>query len=83
MKVQTLPAGITEQPRTYVSNEVAVGALIEKGMEVYVPTAEEIAMFSEMSQQPVIEWIKTQIDPQWVDGFMAEIEKAKAELKAP
>ena len=68
---------------TYVSNEVAVGALIEKGMEVYVPTAEEIAIFSEMSQKPVIDWIKTQIDPKWVDGFMAEIEKAKVELKAP
>ena len=68
---------------TYVSNVVAVGALMEKGMEVYVPTAEETALFSKMSQQPVIDWIKTQIDPIWVDGFMAEIDKAKTELKAP
>ncbi|MCK5517764.1 MAG: hypothetical protein KAI39_12870, partial [Desulfobulbaceae bacterium] len=65
------------------SNEVAVGALIEKGMEVYVPTAEEISLFSKMSQKPVVDWIKTQIDPKWVDGFVAEIDKAKIELKAP
>ncbi len=68
---------------TFVSNEVAVGALIEKGMEVYVPTAEEISLFSKMSQKPVVDWIKTQIDPKWVDGFVAEIDKAKIELKAP
>ena len=68
---------------TFVSNVVAVGALMEKGMEVYVPTAEEIGMFRTMSQQPVIDWIKTQIDPKWVDGFMAEVEKAKVELKTP
>jgi tripartite ATP-independent transporter DctP family solute receptor len=68
---------------TYISNEVAVGTLVEKGMDVYVPTAEEIAQFRDMSAKPVADWIKTQIDPKWVDGFTAEIEKTKAMLKAP
>jgi tripartite ATP-independent transporter DctP family solute receptor len=68
---------------TYVSNEVAVGALIEKGMEVYVPTAEEIALFQDKCEKPVVDWIKTQIDPKWVDGFVAEIGKVKGKLKAP
>lgn len=68
---------------TYVSNVTAVGALMEEGMEVYTPSAEEIAMFREATQEPVIEWIKGEIDARWVDDFMATIDEAKEGLEAP
>jgi len=68
---------------TYVSNCVALQELQDKGMEIYVPTAEEIEMFKERCQQPVIEWIKTQIDPKWVDGFIQTIEEVREKLRAP
>jgi len=68
---------------TYVSTCVALKELQEKGMEIYVPTASEIEMFKQKTQQPVIDWIKTQIDPKWVDGFMKTIEEVREKLKAP
>jgi len=68
---------------TYTSNCIAVEELKKKGMQVYVPTAEEIALFREKCQKPVIDWIKTQIDPKWVDGFVQTIEEVKEKLKAP
>jgi TRAP-type transport system periplasmic protein len=68
---------------TYVSNVVAVGALKEQGMDIYIPTADELAMFKDATQEPVIEWIKGEIDPRWVDGFVEAIEDTQAELGAP
>ncbi len=68
---------------TYVSNCVALEELKAQGMEIYVPTAEEIEKFKELSQQPVIDWIKTQVDPKWVDGFMQTIEEVREKLQAP
>jgi len=68
---------------TYVSECVAVKKLQEKGMEIYVPTASEIEMFKQKTQQPVIDWIKTQVDPKWVDGFMQTIKEVREKLVAP
>ena len=68
---------------TYVSSVTAVGALIAEGMEVYTPTAAELAQFQEKSQAPVIEWIKGEIDPKWVNDFLGAIEEAKEGLVAP
>jgi tripartite ATP-independent transporter DctP family solute receptor len=68
---------------TYASTVTAVEKLKKAGMEVYTPTADELAQFQKLSQGPVIEWIKTQIDPKWVDGFTASIEENKKALAAP
>lgn len=68
---------------TYTSECIAVKELINAGMEVYVPTAEEIELFRQKAQKPVIEWIKTEIDPRWVDGFLEAIDEAKLASKAP
>jgi TRAP-type transport system periplasmic protein len=68
---------------TYVSNVVAVGALKEQGMDIYIPTAEQLAMFKDATQEPVIDWIKGEIDPRWVDGFVDAIAETQAELGAP
>lgn len=68
---------------TYTSECIAVKELQEKGMEVYVPTASEIEMFKQKTQQPVIDWLKTQIDPKWVDGFMQTVEGVREKLSAP
>lgn len=68
---------------TYVSNVTAVGALVEEGMDVYTPSAEEIEMFREASQEPVVDWIKDEIDPEWVEGFLDAIDEARENLEAP
>ena len=68
---------------TYASGVTAVGQLIKEGMEVYTPTPAELAQFQQKSQKPVIDWIKGEIDPKWVDDFMAAIDAAKKGLVAP
>jgi hypothetical protein len=49
-------------------------------MAVYTPTDEERQMFKEASQKPVIEWIKTKIDPSRVDEFLRAIDEAEKKL---
>lgn len=68
---------------TYSSNVVAVENLKKQGMEVYVPTAAELEQFQAKTQKPVIDWIKTQIDPKWVDDFMKAIQEARKGVVAP
>lgn len=68
---------------TYVSEVTAVGELMKRGMQVYTPTAAELAQFRQASQGPVIQWIKGEVDPRWVDDFLKAIEDARTGLRAP
>ena len=57
----------------------------EKGMEVYAPTLEQKAMFKDLSQQPVIEFLKKDfekkgVDLAWFDRFFDAVKKAEQEL---
>jgi tripartite ATP-independent transporter DctP family solute receptor len=63
-----------------LNSALGVASLKELGMEIYSPTAEERAQFKEATQGPVIEWMKTQIDPEWVDKVMQAVEQVEAEL---
>lgn len=55
---------------------MALKELQAKGMEVYTPTEKEIQMFKEATQKPVIDWMKTRVDPALID----EIMKAAADV---
>lgn len=68
---------------TYTSSIMAVGQLKKEGMQIYTPTAEELAMFKKKSQESVIKWIKKEIDPKWVDGFLKTIAEVQSKLGAP
>jgi TRAP-type transport system periplasmic protein len=57
----------------------------EKGMQVYFPTPAEKAMFKELSQKPVIEFLKKDfqeknVDLKWFDVFFDAVDKAEKEL---
>jgi tripartite ATP-independent transporter DctP family solute receptor len=68
---------LTEQMKSMLT---AVDALREYGMQIYTPTLEERAMFRDASQAPVVEWMKTQFDPKWVDGILEAVAEAEAKL---
>ena len=53
---------------------------VAKDMQIYTPSADEIRQFKEMAQPPVIEWIKTRVAPEKVDGFFAAISEAEMAL---
>jgi TRAP-type transport system periplasmic protein len=52
--------------------------LAEKGVTVYTPTPAEIARFRAAAQAPVIEFLKTKIDPKLIDGVQAAVKQAEA-----
>ncbi len=73
-------AGLVHRGMKILTNALGVEELIKNGMEVYTPTDEELQMFKNACQQPVINWIKTQIDPGLVDDFLQAIEEAEKKL---
>lgn len=55
---------------------LAINTLTEAGVQVYSPSAEELETFK-ISQEPVIEYLKTIVDPTLIDGLFAAIEGAE------
>ena len=51
--------------------------LADKGVTVYTPSAAELAQFRAAAQPPVIEFLKTKIDPKLIDGIQAAVKDAK------
>ncbi len=61
---------------TRVQREVGL-ELLGRHMEIYNPTAEEIALFREATQEPVIEYIRASIDnPELVDEILQAAQEA-------
>jgi tripartite ATP-independent transporter DctP family solute receptor len=57
-----------------------IAALKEKGMDVYALTEDEILEFQRLARPACLEWLKTQMDPKWVDGLMKAIKDAERKL---
>jgi tripartite ATP-independent transporter DctP family solute receptor len=56
-----------------------VRALQDAKMEVYAPTAEELEMFKQATQQPVIDWLKTKIDPKLIQEILQVVKDTVAQ----
>jgi tripartite ATP-independent transporter DctP family solute receptor len=56
-----------------------VRALQDAKMEVYAPTAQELEMFRQATQQPVIDWLKTKIDPKLIQEILQLVKDTVAE----
>ena len=52
----------------------------ELGMEIHVSTPEEKAAFREITQPPVLEFIRSNVGDELVDELLAVVEETKAEL---
>ncbi|MCP4399778.1 MAG: DctP family TRAP transporter solute-binding subunit [bacterium] len=59
---------------------VGVKYCADKGMEIYKPTPDELAMFREKAQGPVVEWLKGEIGEDVVNGMLKTVEETKAKL---
>ncbi len=51
--------------------------LTEKGVSIYTPNAAEMAQFRAAAQPPVIEFLRTKIDPKLIDGIQAAVKDAE------
>jgi TRAP-type transport system periplasmic protein len=56
-----------------------VRALQDAKMEVYAPTAAELEMFKQATQQPVIDWLKTKIDPKLIQEILQVVKDTVAQ----
>ena len=63
-----------------MNSAMGVSKLKEQGMEVYSPTSAERAQFKKLTQGPVIEWMKGQVDPLWIEKVQAAVKEAEAEM---
>jgi len=48
---------------------------LEKNLEIYYPTQEELQEFKNATQQPVIEFLKETVDSKWIDGVLEEVKE--------
>ncbi|MDE2604940.1 MAG: TRAP transporter substrate-binding protein DctP [Burkholderiales bacterium] len=61
--------------RTFTANGAKI--LAEKGVTVYTPTAAEMGQFRAAAQPPVIDFLKTKIDPKLIDSIQAAVKQAE------
>lgn len=63
-----------------LQDAIGLEKLIKEGMEVYTPTASDLAQFRKLSQPVVIDWLKTNVkgSAPWIEKLLnanAEVEK--------
>ncbi|MBN1847574.1 MAG: DctP family TRAP transporter solute-binding subunit [Deltaproteobacteria bacterium] len=80
VKTASIIAGNCGRSIQQLNSAMGVSKLKELGMEVYSPTPQERAQFKAATQGPVIDWMKTQIDPMWIDKVMNAVKQAEASL---
>jgi len=71
--------------RSSFNREKGIGFIQKKGMKVYAPTPAEKDMFKQLSQKPVIEFLKKDfrkkgVDLKWFDKFTAAVDNAERAL---
>lgn len=80
LKRAAIVAGLCGRGIQQLNSAMGVSVLREQGMEIYSPTSEERAQFKELTQGPVIEWMKGQVDPEWIEKVQAAVKEAEAEM---
>lgn len=73
-----MSACVAERKANRVFSAAAVKTLTEKGVTVYTPTPAEMAQFKAATQGPVIDWLKTKIDPKLIDNIQVAVKEAQA-----
>lgn len=80
IKTSAVNAGLIGRGIQQLNSAVGIALLKEKGMEIYSPNAKERAMFRDLAQKPVMEYIEKQIGRPWIDKLVKAVKEAEAEL---
>lgn len=73
-------SSLVQRGMKLLTNTLGVDLLKEEGMEVYTPTAEELEKFKKAAQEPVLKWLKTEVNPDFLDEFLNAIKKAEEKV---
>lgn len=73
-------AGTVSRGIQQLTSCTGIDIVKEKGMEIYSPSAEELAQFRRVAQAPVIEMVRRQIGDEWVNKLLKAIEAAESKF---
>lgn len=80
LKRAAIVAGTCGRGIQQLNSAVGISELKKLGMEIYAPTAAERKAFAQATQGPVIDWMKTQVDQNWIKKVQAAVAKEDAAL---
>ena len=80
VKTASLTSVVSEDGIDNLDSAIGLQFLKEKGMEVYTPTAAELAQFRAAAQPPVIEYLEKQIGRPWIDKVLNAVKQTEAAL---
>jgi tripartite ATP-independent transporter DctP family solute receptor len=63
-----------------INSAAGVAELVAKGMKVYKPTSAELDQFRAAAQPPVLAWLKSQVEPGWLEALQTAAADAKKSL---
>lgn len=69
-------AGTVGRAIQQLNSARGLGVLAKNGMQITSLSADEQAKFQAAAQPPVLKWLKTQIDPAWVDKALKAVKDA-------
>jgi TRAP-type C4-dicarboxylate transport system substrate-binding protein len=75
MIAQTAGRGIQQ-----INSAAGVAELAKRGLKIYKPTAAELQQFRAAAQPPVLAWLKTAIEPGWIEDAQKAVAAAEADL---
>jgi len=71
-------ASYRSQTISRITQDNGINFLKKKGVEVYEPTLDELALFKEATQSKVLKFVRKEVDdPKWVDKILKAVEKVK------
>jgi TRAP-type C4-dicarboxylate transport system substrate-binding protein len=73
-------AGTVSRGIQQLSSCTGIDTIKSKGMEIYSPTAEDLAKFRKVVQEPITEMIRKEVGKEWVDKLLKAVSNAEAEL---
>lgn len=80
VKRAAIVAGNCGRAIQQLNSAMGVSKLKEQGMDVYSPTVAEREVFKKMTQKPVIDWMKSQIDSAWIDKVLSAAKDAESHI---
>ncbi|MCS5563759.1 MAG: TRAP transporter substrate-binding protein DctP, partial [Oleiphilaceae bacterium] len=72
-------AGLVGRAIQQVNSAEGLSRLAQEGMTITTPSADQLAKFRSAAQPAVIEWLKNEVDPAWIDKVQEAVRQAEAD----
>lgn len=70
-------AGVMGRAIQQFNSAKGLGILADNGMTITSPTADQLAQFAAAAQGPVIDWLKGEVKPEWIEKIQSAVAAAK------